>query len=204
MPSGRSDFGGLSRVLDTSSSMTWPCWLTVRRPPSDRHPLVPRGQTGGSTGAGTLGGRSRTRSGGRPRCDRQRPHRQMVGHRVGRLVTGHPPSERQCDRSAHPTAARRPEPPQTGRRRSRLVLRRAATATRPNEGHYALGRHDPADLRDHQAALEQAVKWGWITANPANGSSPPRVGPSVIDPPAVGAVNTLLSMVQASQPEFYA
>lgn len=55
-----------------------------------------------------------------------------------------------------------------------------------------------------RAALEQAVKWGWITANPANGSSPPKVRPSVIDPPAVSAVNNLLSMVQAGEPEFYA
>jgi integrase len=53
------------------------------------------------------------------------------------------------------------------------------------------------------AALEQAVKWGWIAVNPADASSPPKIRQPEIAPPSPEAVARLLAMVAAEDPELF-
>lgn len=53
------------------------------------------------------------------------------------------------------------------------------------------------------AALEQAVKWGWIAVNPADASSPPKVRQAEIAPPSPEGVARLLTMVEADDHEFF-
>lgn len=53
------------------------------------------------------------------------------------------------------------------------------------------------------AALEQAVKWGWIAVNPADASSPPKIRQPEIAPPSPEAVARLLAMVVAEDPELF-
>ena len=48
------------------------------------------------------------------------------------------------------------------------------------------------------AALEQAVRWGWIAVNPADASSPPKVRPAAMTPPSPEGVARLLAMVRAT------
>lgn len=52
------------------------------------------------------------------------------------------------------------------------------------------------------AALEQAVRWGWIAVNPADASSPPKVRPVEMTPPSPEAVARLLAMVESDDLEF--
>jgi integrase len=53
------------------------------------------------------------------------------------------------------------------------------------------------------AALEQAVKWGWIAVNPADASSPPKTRQPGIAPPSPEAVARLLAMVVAEDRELF-
>ena len=53
------------------------------------------------------------------------------------------------------------------------------------------------------AALEQAVKWGWIAVNPADASSPPKTRQAQIVSPAPEGVARLLAMVEQEDPEFF-
>jgi integrase len=53
------------------------------------------------------------------------------------------------------------------------------------------------------AALEQAVKWGWIAVNPADASSPPKTRQPEIAPPSPEAVARLLAMVATEDPELF-
>jgi integrase len=53
------------------------------------------------------------------------------------------------------------------------------------------------------AALEQAVKWGWIAVNPADASSPPKIRQPEIAPPSPEAVARLLAMVVTEDPELF-
>jgi integrase len=55
-----------------------------------------------------------------------------------------------------------------------------------------------------RAALEQAVKWGWISTNPAIGSSPPKVRQAKIEPPDAEAVSALLETVKSEDHAFFA
>ena len=65
----------------------------------------------------------------------------------------------------------------------------------------------PATIRRNyviiHAALEQAVKWGWIAVNPADASSPPKVRQVEISPPAPADVARLLTMVEAKDPDLF-
>ncbi len=53
------------------------------------------------------------------------------------------------------------------------------------------------------AALEQAVRWGWIPVNPADASSPPKTRQAQIVSPAPEGVARLLAMVEEEDPEFF-
>lgn len=53
------------------------------------------------------------------------------------------------------------------------------------------------------AALEQAVKWGWIAVNPADASSPPKARQAEMAPPSPEGVARLMAMVEAVDPEFF-
>lgn len=53
------------------------------------------------------------------------------------------------------------------------------------------------------AALAQAVKWGWIPTNPADGSSPPRVIQPDLVPPSPAGVPRPLADVATYDPELY-
>ncbi|MEZ5265917.1 MAG: site-specific integrase [Acidimicrobiales bacterium] len=50
-------------------------------------------------------------------------------------------------------------------------------------------------------ALEQAVRWGWLAANPASRCSPPRVPSANLALPAPGDVAKLFAMAQQRDPE---
>lgn len=54
------------------------------------------------------------------------------------------------------------------------------------------------------AALEQAVKWGWLPINPADASSPPKIRQTAIAPPSPEGVARLLTMVETEDPELFA
>ncbi|MEM9561071.1 MAG: site-specific integrase [Actinomycetota bacterium] len=53
------------------------------------------------------------------------------------------------------------------------------------------------------AALEQAVKWGWIPNNPARASSPPKVRPAKIAPPDTEQVARILDLVKVEDHPFW-
>lgn len=53
------------------------------------------------------------------------------------------------------------------------------------------------------AALEQAVKWGWIPVNPADASSPPKTRQTEMALPSPERVARLLSLVEEEDPEFF-
>ncbi len=51
-------------------------------------------------------------------------------------------------------------------------------------------------------ALSQAVRWGWMTTNPAANTTPPRVRAPSIHPPDVDKVLELLRLADEAYPEF--
>jgi len=51
-------------------------------------------------------------------------------------------------------------------------------------------------------AMSQAVRWGWISTNPAANTSPPCVSKPTITPPEVDKVVELLQLAHESYPEF--
>ncbi|MGB3412608.1 MAG: site-specific integrase [Microthrixaceae bacterium] len=51
-------------------------------------------------------------------------------------------------------------------------------------------------------AMSQAVRWGWITTNPAANTTPPRVTKPTIKPPDVEKVIELLQLAHEVYPEF--
>ena len=51
-------------------------------------------------------------------------------------------------------------------------------------------------------ARHQAVRWGWITRNPASLASPPRLTPRDVRPPQPEQVATLLNAAWARDPDF--
>jgi integrase len=51
-------------------------------------------------------------------------------------------------------------------------------------------------------ALDQAVRWGWITRNPASLASPPRLTPRDVRPPRPEQVAALLNAAWARDPDF--
>ncbi|MCC6438587.1 MAG: tyrosine-type recombinase/integrase family protein, partial [Acidimicrobiales bacterium] len=54
------------------------------------------------------------------------------------------------------------------------------------------------------AALEQAVKWGWLAVNPARAATPPKVLPAVVIPPEAEDVARLLNDIAERQHDLYA
>ena len=64
----------------------------------------------------------------------------------------------------------------------------------------------PATVRQVHAvlrrALSQAVKWGWIPANPAVNASPPRIRRPDIRPPDLDEVRKLIAEADVSDPDF--
>lgn len=52
------------------------------------------------------------------------------------------------------------------------------------------------------AALVQAVKWGWLSVNPAAASTPPKVRQAKISPPSAEDLGRLLRRVQADDPDY--
>jgi integrase len=64
----------------------------------------------------------------------------------------------------------------------------------------------PATVRQVHAilrrALDQAARWGWISANPAALASPPRLGPREIQPPTPEEVSRLLETAYEADPDF--
>ena len=64
----------------------------------------------------------------------------------------------------------------------------------------------PATVRQVHAtirkALSQAVRWGWIAANPAANTTPPRVKKPDISPPDIEGVLKLLQAADETYPEF--
>jgi len=51
-------------------------------------------------------------------------------------------------------------------------------------------------------ALEQGVRWGWLTINPASSASPPRVNAPDIVPPSPAELGRLFGEALAAAPEF--
>jgi integrase len=51
-------------------------------------------------------------------------------------------------------------------------------------------------------SLDQAVRWGWITRNPASLASPPRIAPREVRPPQPEQVAALLNAAWARDPDF--
>jgi integrase len=51
-------------------------------------------------------------------------------------------------------------------------------------------------------AFSQAVRWGWMTSNPAANTTPPRVRAPSIEPPDVDKVIELLRLADETYPEF--
>lgn len=64
----------------------------------------------------------------------------------------------------------------------------------------------PATVRQVHAvlrrSLSQALRWGWITANPALNASPPRLRRSTINPPSPEQVVGLLGLAASAEPDF--
>ncbi|MEI6401572.1 MAG: hypothetical protein WCP59_05235 [Actinomycetota bacterium] len=53
-----------------------------------------------------------------------------------------------------------------------------------------------------RSSLNQAVKWGWLSANPAVKATPPAVRRSEIVPPDIGTALRLLAAAEEREPEF--
>lgn len=53
-----------------------------------------------------------------------------------------------------------------------------------------------------RAALDRAVRWGWIERNPALNAEPPRVRRSAIRPPGPEAVSALVELAEREDPTF--
>jgi integrase len=93
---------------------------------------------------------------------------------------------------------------------------RAGERYAPRPGAQATATHQPDCARGlplapstvHQIhsilrrALDQAVKWGWITRNPASLASPPRVTPRDVRPPRPEEVAALINAAWARDPDF--
>jgi integrase len=64
----------------------------------------------------------------------------------------------------------------------------------------------PATVRQVHAilrrALDQATRWGWISANPAALASPPRLGLADLRPPTPEEVSRLLAVTYEADPDF--
>jgi integrase len=64
----------------------------------------------------------------------------------------------------------------------------------------------PATVRQVHAilrrALDQAARWGWLTANPAALASPRRLGPADIRPPSPEEVSQVLEAAYEADPDF--
>ncbi len=64
----------------------------------------------------------------------------------------------------------------------------------------------PATVRQVHAilrrALDQAARWGWLSANPAALASPPRLGPADIRPPTPEDVSRVLEAAYEVDPDF--
>jgi len=106
----------------------------------------------------------------------------------------------------------------------RAYQRLGATTLAPDLGHLALRRIttqrldsyyaglardrglSPATIRHHHAVLRgavgQAVRWGWIPANPAAGASPPKIRRREITPPALDVTRKLLAAADDHTSEF--
>jgi integrase len=90
-----------------------------------------------------------------------------------------------------------------------LIQVRNLTATQLDTFYLALVRDAglaPATVRQVHAiirrALRQAVKWGWITSNPAANATPPRVRRPDIAPPSLADVHKLITEADTTDPEF--
>jgi integrase len=90
----------------------------------------------------------------------------------------------------------------------KLTLRRISTQ-RLDTYYATLARErglSPASVRHVHAvmrgALGQAVRWGWIPANPAAAASPPRLRRREISPPAIADARTLLVAADDHDPDF--
>jgi integrase len=55
-----------------------------------------------------------------------------------------------------------------------------------------------------RSALSQAVRWGWIPANPSQTSTLPKVRRPQLTPPDVEAMNRMLAAVRNKEPDLYA
>jgi integrase len=51
-------------------------------------------------------------------------------------------------------------------------------------------------------ALDQAARWGWLTANPAALASPPRLGPADVHPPSPEEVSQIVEAAYEVDPDF--
>ena len=51
-------------------------------------------------------------------------------------------------------------------------------------------------------ALAQAVRWGWLTSNPASNASPPKVRKPEITPPPLADTRALLAAADERDPDF--
>jgi integrase len=68
------------------------------------------------------------------------------------------------------------------------------------------GQLAPASVRQVHAvmrrALAQAVRWGWLTSNPASNASPPKVRKPEITPPPLADTRALLAAADERDPDF--
>jgi integrase len=68
------------------------------------------------------------------------------------------------------------------------------------------GQLAPASVRQVHAvmrrALAQAVRWGWLTSNPASNASPPKVRTPEITPPPLADTRALLAAADERDPDF--
>src|SRR5680860_518140 len=94
--------------------------------------------------------------------------------------------------------------------RTRLQKLRTADLDRLYRELRASGGHQgrplaPATVRKVHVvvrrALQQAVRWGWLSANPAVHASPPRVPRHEITPPSPEEVERLLELAEADDPD---
>lgn len=135
-----------------------------------------------------------------------------VADLVSRWIETAAPDWSQSTRRQHESAIRRHINPLLGQRRLRTLsasdLDWFYGELRKLPGRGANDTMAPATIRRIyvilRAALEQAVKWGWIPANPAVGSSPPKVRQAKIEPPDAAAVGALLRMIEAEDRAFSA
>jgi integrase len=68
------------------------------------------------------------------------------------------------------------------------------------------GQLAPASVRQVHAVmrrvLAQAVRWGWLTSNPASNASPPKVRKPEITPPPLADTRALLAAADERDPDF--